>query len=148
MEVIEKFLDLQNALLEKGNNDGIYYPEFMAAMTWCFSPHTDLHKNYFNMTREEIMKKFTGNDDWRKPDKLGVGDQVDVRVKLDGHDYGLVTNEDEEKRNKETKQKGIFLPEYFYRWINLKKVFPRYLFDHQAQPLDFTNLSTINKIKP
>ena len=50
--------------------------------------------------------------------------------------------------HKETKQKGIFLPEYFYRWINLKKVFPRYLFDHQAQPLDFTNLSTINKIKP
>ena len=106
MQVIEKFLDLQNALLEKGNNDGIYYPEFMAAMTWCFSPHTDLHKNYFNMTREEIMKKFTGNDEWRKPENLKVGSLVDVRVKLDGHDYGLVTNEDEEKRTKETKQKA------------------------------------------
>ena len=104
MQVIEKFLDLQNALLEKGNEDGKYYPEFMAAMTWCFSPHTDLHKNYFNMTREQIMKKFTGNDKWRPG--LKVGSQVDVRVKLDGHDYGLVTNEDEEKRNKETKQKA------------------------------------------
>ena len=106
MEVIEKFLDLQNALLEKGNKDGKYYHEFMAAMTWCFSPHTDLHKNYFNMTREEIMKKFTGNDEWRKPENLKVGSLVDVRVKLDGHDYGLVTNEDEEKRTKETKQKA------------------------------------------
>ena len=52
------------------------------------------------------MKKFTGNDEWRKPDKLKVGSLVDVRVKLDGHDYGLVTNEDEEKRTKETKQKA------------------------------------------
>ena len=42
------------------------------------------------------MKKFTGGDAWRS--ELKEGDQIDVRVNLDGHDYGLVTVEDDEKR--------------------------------------------------
>ena len=48
-------------MLEEGHEDGKYDEKMMAAMTWCFDPHTDLHKNYFNMKLEDLMKKFTEN---------------------------------------------------------------------------------------
>ena len=86
-------------MLEEGHEDGKYDEKMMAAMTWCFDPHTDLHKNYFNMKLEDLMKKFTENQEWRH--KLKAGNRVDVCVQLDDHDTQLVSHDAESVRQKE-----------------------------------------------
>jgi len=35
---------------------------------------------------------------------------------------------------REAKHKGLAIPNYFQRWINIKKVFPTHLFDKEAPP--------------
>ena len=49
---------------------------------------------------------------------------------------------------KEAKEKEFFVPNYFKRWINIKKAFPIHKFDASKQPYDFTNMNTIHRCKP
>ena len=59
-------------------------------MSWCFDPHSELHKNYFQMDQEDLMKEVTYNGPdaaWRE--SLEVGDKVNVRFILDDCDVQL-----------------------------------------------------------
>ena len=39
------------------------------------------------------------------------------------------------------------IPNYFQRWINIKKVFPLHLFDKSKTEVDFTTPGTVSKAK-
>ena len=44
---------------------------------------------------------------------------------------------------REAAQKGIFIPNYLKRWINIKKAFPLHLFDKCEPKYDFNSTKTI-----
>ena len=50
--------------------------------------------------------------------------------------------------NREAKIKNFNVPNYLKRWINLKKAFPKYLFDETAQAKNFNIPKTIKNCKP
>lgn len=49
---------------------------------------------------------------------------------------------------REAEAKQLFIPNYLKRWINLKKVFPKHIFDPNRVERDFTACKTIRNCKP
>lgn len=76
-DVMEAFIEL---FLSELKNER-YNETFICAMTWCFQPNEILHKNFFQMTDDELKRLATSRQTWRT--ELKVGDRVDVQVVAD-----------------------------------------------------------------
>ena len=66
-----------------------------------------------------------------------------------GSEFVLLSCGDFDARllKEEAERKGIFIPNYLKRWINIKKVFPLYLYDKEQATSDFNYPNTIYKMK-